>query len=78
MIYQNNTLTIFIDILEKVTIKEKEMIQTKTISSMTSAVSFDDKINRSLKDLQDNGHKIVDVKLTASVWFYYVGMIMYE
>ncbi|CAK1244656.1 unnamed protein product [Fructobacillus fructosus] len=54
------------------------MIQTKTVSSITSAASFDNKINQSLKDLQDNGHKIVDVKLSASFWFYYIGMITYE
>ncbi|CAK1238964.1 unnamed protein product [Fructobacillus cardui] len=54
------------------------MIQIKTVSSITSASVFDSKMNQNLKDLQDNGYKILDVKLASSFWFYYVGMITYE
>ncbi|MBS9337093.1 hypothetical protein [Fructobacillus parabroussonetiae] len=54
------------------------MLQTKTVSSITSAATFDDKMNRNLKDLQDNGYKIIDIKLSSSFWFYYIGMITYE
>ncbi|WEV54497.1 hypothetical protein OZX65_07165 [Leuconostocaceae bacterium ESL0723] len=54
------------------------MIQTKTVSSMTSAHAFDRKMNDTLKRIQDDGNKIIDIKHSSSPWFYYIGMIIYE
>ncbi|MDF7627075.1 hypothetical protein PUF88_04010 [Lactobacillaceae bacterium L1_55_11] len=54
------------------------MIQTKTVSSMTSAHAFNKKMNNTLKRIQGDGHKIIDIKTSSSVWFYYIGMIIYE